>query len=99
MAQPPEESLDRTPQDVLIRDAACLLVADVSGSEPKLLMGRRRANQVFLPDKWVFPGGRVEDDDRRLAEDFVGSFWPEDLAAGIRPFALAAIRDLFEFTG
>jgi 8-oxo-dGTP pyrophosphatase MutT (NUDIX family) len=82
-----------------IRDAACLVVVDVSGREPKLLMGRRHADQVFLPDKWVFPGGRVEDDDRTLAEGFAGTFAPNDLAHEIKPFALAAVRELCEETG
>jgi 8-oxo-dGTP pyrophosphatase MutT (NUDIX family) len=85
--------------DVPIRDAACLLVADITGSEPKLLMGRRHADQVFLPDKWVFPGGRVEDEDRQLARLFAGPFSPTNLASEIRPFALAAIRELFEEAG
>ncbi len=85
--------------ETLIRDAACLVVIDTSASEPTVLMGRRHASQVFLPDKWVFPGGRVEDDDRHLAARFDGEFMPPDLAHGIRPFALAAIRELCEETG
>ncbi len=85
--------------DVPVRDAACLLVADMTGAEPRLLMGRRHADQVFLPGKWVFPGGRVEDDDRRFADQFAGLFSPNDLAAAIKPFALAGIRELFEETG
>lgn len=85
--------------DVPIRDAACVLVVDASAPEPKLLMGRRRAEQVFLPNKWVFPGGRVEDDDRSLADGFGDGFSPADLASEIRPFALAAVRELFEETG
>jgi len=82
-----------------IRDAACLVVVDTSGPEPTLLMGRRHADQVFLPDKWVFPGGRVEEEDRALAGRFGGAFTPADLAHEIRPFALAAVRELCEETG
>jgi 8-oxo-dGTP pyrophosphatase MutT (NUDIX family) len=99
VVQLPEERVVAAPAEVPIRDAACLLVADLGGIEPKLLMGRRHADQVFLPNKWVFPGGRVEDDDRRLAASFPGAFSPEDLASEIRPFALASIRELFEETG
>jgi 8-oxo-dGTP pyrophosphatase MutT (NUDIX family) len=62
-------------------------------------MGRRHADQVFLPDKWVFPGGRVEDDDRALADRFQGAFGPADLAHEIKSFALAAVRELCEETG
>lgn len=82
-----------------IRDAACLVVVDTSGPEPTLLMGRRHASQIFLPDKWVFPGGRVEEDDRALADRFAGAFMPANLADGIKPFALAAVRELCEETG
>jgi 8-oxo-dGTP pyrophosphatase MutT (NUDIX family) len=82
-----------------IRDAACLVVVDTSGPEPTLLMGRRHASQIFLPGKWVFPGGRVEEDDRALADGFAGAFTPTNLAHEIRPFALAAVRELCEETG
>ncbi|MFA5955852.1 NUDIX hydrolase [Hyphomicrobium sp.] len=85
--------------DVPIRDATCLLVADISGSEPKLLMGKRHADQVFLPNKWVFPGGRVEEEDRQFADRFAEPFSPNDLARAIKPFALAGIRELYEETG
>jgi 8-oxo-dGTP pyrophosphatase MutT (NUDIX family) len=64
-----------------------------------LLMGRRHAAQIFLPDKWVFPGGRVDDCDRQVAAGFPLSYAPEDLADDIRPFAVAAIRELREETG
>ncbi len=94
-----EDLVPSTPADIPLRDAACVLVADLGGPDPRLLMGRRHADQVFLPDKWVFPGGRVEDDDRRFADQFDGLFSPSDLAAEIKPFALAGIRELFEETG
>jgi 8-oxo-dGTP pyrophosphatase MutT (NUDIX family) len=87
------------PSDVPIRDAACVLVVNGEAGEPKLLMGKRRAEQVFLPNKWVFPGGRVEDDDRALAARHTVPFSPPDLADAIRPFALAGIRELYEETG
>jgi 8-oxo-dGTP pyrophosphatase MutT (NUDIX family) len=99
VAETSESHADIAASDVPVRDAACLLVVDITGSEPKLLMGRRHADQVFMPDKWVFPGGRVEDEDRQLARLFAGPFSPIDLASEIRPFALAAIRELFEEAG
>ncbi|WP_045836777.1 NUDIX hydrolase [Hyphomicrobium sp. 99] len=95
MSEATSVPLSETP----IRDAACLVVVDASGSEPTVLMGRRHASQVFLPDKWVFPGGRVEEDDRVLANRFDGGFMPMDLAHEIKPFALAAVRELCEETG
>jgi 8-oxo-dGTP pyrophosphatase MutT (NUDIX family) len=95
----PEAPRENSSPEISIRDAACVLVADMTGPEPKLLLGRRHADQVFLPDKWVFPGGRVEDDDRHLANRFSDPFSPADLAHEIKPFALAGIRELFEETG
>lgn len=82
-----------------IRDAACVVVIDHSMPEPTLLMGRRHVDQVFLPDKWVFPGGRVDAADRTLAETFAGAYLPCDLDRELRPFALAAVRELSEETG
>lgn len=82
-----------------IRDAACVIVIDYSPPEPALLMGRRHADQVFLPDKWVFPGGRVDAADRKLADAFDGPYVPRNLAPELRPFALAAVRELSEETG
>jgi 8-oxo-dGTP pyrophosphatase MutT (NUDIX family) len=94
----PPTSSDPSDQST-IRDAACVVVIDGSGREPTLLMGRRHADQVFLPSKWVFPGGRVDADDRELAVRFTGAYAPPDLASEIRPFALAAVRELSEETG
>jgi len=94
-----EGHADQVMAGATIRDAACLLVVDRSQVVPKLLMGRRHADQVFLPNKWVFPGGRVEDEDRQFADRFSGAFSPCDLAHEIKPFALAGIRELYEETG
>lgn len=91
------------------RDAATLVLVDRSGGEPRVLMGRRRASQVFLPNKFVFPGGRVDRGDRimasadelsadvvrRLLHDMKGGASP----ARARAIALAAVRETFEETG
>lgn len=84
-------------RDAIIREAASLVVLDGSGREPRVLMGKRLDAQVFLPGKWVFPGGRVEASDREQArESYHGA---QRMAEGIRPFAIAAVRELFEETG
>jgi 8-oxo-dGTP pyrophosphatase MutT (NUDIX family) len=89
-----------TEAETQIRDAACLILVDRSGTEPRLLMGRRRTTQVFLPNKWVFPGGRVDDEDRLLASQLsaqgssASAHDPELLS-----FILAAIREMFEEAG
>ena len=53
--------------NVRIRDAATMLVIDRSGAVPKVLLGRRHHGHKFMPGKFVFPGGRVELDDRRMS--------------------------------
>ncbi|MBA2127149.1 NUDIX hydrolase [Hyphomicrobium methylovorum] len=82
-----------------IRDAACVILIDGQDLDAKLLLGRRHADQVFLPNKWVFPGGRVDDADHELAKSHPGPYAPADLFPSIRPFAFAAVRELYEEAG
>lgn len=89
--------------------AATLIVVDRSGPEPRILMGRRRPDAVFLPDKYVFPGGRLEAQDGDLVP--AGALPDHDLGClkrgarhadperGVRAFVTAAIRETFEETG
>ncbi len=48
------------------KDAATLIIVDRSGGEPKVLLGRRHDDHVFMPGKFVFPGGRVDAADRDI---------------------------------
>src|ERR1700755_2534532 len=57
---------DQSFPDSVPRDAATLMIIDRSGSEPKVLLGRRHANHKFMPGKFVFPGGRIEPLDRLM---------------------------------
>lgn len=90
------------------KDAATLIVVDRSGPEPKLLFGRRHARHVFMPGKFVFPGGRVDPADRMMptAKPLhpdterklrVGTRFTS--ANEVRALPLAAIRETFEETG
>jgi 8-oxo-dGTP pyrophosphatase MutT (NUDIX family) len=90
------------------RDAATLILLDRSGPTPKVLLGRRHARHVFMPDVFVFPGGRLDPDDRLLPAD--GTLDPhieERLMRRVRhpsrskarALALTAIRECFEETG
>jgi 8-oxo-dGTP pyrophosphatase MutT (NUDIX family) len=90
------------------RDAATLIVVDRRGRDPKVLMGRRHPALAFMPGQFVFPGGRIEPGDRRMAA--AGALHPRAEAAldarVVRPskqrgraLALAAIRETFEETG
>ncbi|MDP4824101.1 MAG: NUDIX hydrolase, partial [Aestuariivirgaceae bacterium] len=91
------------------KDAATLILVDRSTSAPKILMGRRNAAHAFLPGKYVFPGGRLDAGDARMAS--ASELSPETLErlslrmrrpanpARARALALAAIRETFEETG
>ena len=49
------------------RDAATLIIVDDTSGEPRVLLGRRRLDMVFMPGRYVFPGGRVDRADRQIA--------------------------------
>jgi 8-oxo-dGTP pyrophosphatase MutT (NUDIX family) len=87
------------------RDAATLIVLRRDGPHPTVLMGRRHGGHSFMPDKWVFPGGRIDPADFRapVASELRPEV-AEKLATGAPPkrgraLALSAIRETFEETG
>jgi len=88
------------------KDAATLiLVRREPGGNARVLMGRRHANMAFQPNKFVFPGGRIDPGDQRisLATDLKPHVL-EKLSVGTtasraRGLALAAVRETFEETG
>lgn len=45
------------------RDAATLILLRRDGPHARVLMGRRSGGHDFMPDKWVFPGGRIDRRD------------------------------------
>lgn len=90
------------------RDAASLIIVDRAGPEPRVLMGKRHHGHAFMPGKFVFPGGRVEPADRRMAtagaldllvEEKLNTRVSRPSPAFARAIALAAIRETFEETG
>ena len=90
------------------RDAATLILLDRSGPTPKVLMGKRHHGHVFLPGKFVFPGGRVDPADRLMpvaaplepkTEERLMRHMSRPTAEKVRAFALTAIRETFEETG
>ncbi len=90
------------------RDAATLIILDRSDGEAKVLMGKRRHDLQFMPGKYVFPGGRVEPEDRRMSaagaldadvEAKLNARVPRPSPGFARAIALAAIRETFEETG
>ncbi len=91
------------------RDAASLLLIDRSGKELRILMGRRHMRHVFMPGKFVFPGGRTEAADGRISA--IAELSAADqakLLAGMgrrssvqrcRALAISAIRETYEEAG
>ena len=87
------------------RDAATLIVLRRDGPKPRVLMGRRHGGHNFMPDKWVFPGGRIDPSDFRapvatelrpeVAERLATTAPPKRA----RALALSAVRETFEETG
>jgi 8-oxo-dGTP pyrophosphatase MutT (NUDIX family) len=89
-------------------DAATLILVDRASAVPKVLVGRRHDKVVFMPGKFVFPGGRVDTADGRVpvaaaipkaleANLLKGS--PKITAGRARSLAVAAIREACEETG
>jgi recombination protein RecT len=78
-----------------IRDAATVIVARDTTEGLQVFMVRRSARAVFLPDQYVFPGGRVDDEDRdAAARRLHGSAGEIDAA-----YAMTAARETFEEVG
>ena len=87
------------------KDAATLIIVRRDSTQPKILMGKRSAEHKFMPNKFVFPGGKVDPGDSRIRP-------PKDLHPSVlqrlmkgcsesraSSLALAAIRETFEETG
>lgn len=90
------------------KDAATLILVDRSGSVPKVLVGKRHDNIVFMPGKFVFPGGSVDTEDHKTPiaanipkalEKKLTSGSPLTTPSRARALAVAAIREVCEETG
>ncbi len=89
--------------------SASLLIVDRSDNEPRFLFGRRHANHVFMPNRYVFPGGRVDRSDangqlpgavhggdRAIIEKHLNAI---NRRFGPGALALCAVREAWEETG
>jgi 8-oxo-dGTP pyrophosphatase MutT (NUDIX family) len=88
-----------------IRDAATVILLRDADTRPRVLMGQRGAAAVFMPSKFVFPGGAVDPSDGGVP---LAAPLPGPCAAlldeaaqgpGARALAATAIRELWEETG
>ena len=93
------------PRAVRPKDAATLILVRRDGPAPRVLMGQRSRGHVFMPDKWVFPGGRVDRTDvlapaaAELLPHVEARLSEGNVRRRARAFALAAVRETFEETG
>lgn len=85
-----------------IRDAATVVLVRRDGGVPRVLMGQRGAGAVFMPSKYVFPGGGVDAADLPGDASMLDPGCLARLAGGATPpgaLATAALRELLEETG
>ena len=73
--------------DEAIPAATLIVVRDRGGGAPELLMVERAEGMAFAAGALVFPGGRIDEADRRLADEL-----------GVDGAAVAAIRETIEET-
>ena len=104
----PGEYRDNKADLVRPKEATTLIIVR-AGAEPTVLMGKRAASHRFMPNKFVFPGGRLDLIDQRL--QVPGDLCPPVMRRlrkatrkcvtdrKLRGLALAAIRETFEETG
>jgi 8-oxo-dGTP pyrophosphatase MutT (NUDIX family) len=109
-------SLDRSeasdlaarPAQLRPRDSATLMLLDRQDGDLRVLMGRRHSRHVFMPGKFVFPGGRTDAADSRVA--VASPLDPKEAArlfgtaarathARANAIALSAIRETYEEAG
>ncbi len=97
------------PRRVVPRDAASLILIDSSGPMPKVLVGRRAAAHRFMPNLYVFPGGRRDPGDHRIkaldalpapvVDRLARRVAKRRLACARHGLAVTALRELYEETG
>lgn len=88
--------------DVPVRDAATLILVRDPASAPRILMGQRGKSAAFMADKFVFPGGAVDDGDAERAIALNATCRDRLSVQSERPpeaLAAAALRELYEETG
>lgn len=88
-----------------IRHAATVIMVRDPATNPRILMGQRGAKAAFMPNKFVFPGGAVDNADAHiplatpLRDACIAQLSHETDAPLIPALAIAAIREVWEETG
>ena len=89
--------------DTPIRDAATIIIVRNRSTAPAVLMGQRGAKAVFMPGKFVFPGGAIDPNDADVTTTALPAACASRLSdrSTLPPMAIAAaaVRELWEETG
>ena len=99
---PVRENGERAPRP---KDAATLILVRKVRGKPQVLMGQRAQGHIFMPNKFVFPGGRVHASDSRirpstpLRPEVEEKLRIHSKRPNVQALALAAVRETFEETG
>lgn len=88
----------------IIRDAATIILLRHDKPNPQVLMGQRGAKAVFMPNKFVFPGGAVDAADYTAApveiDHKTSALLSQHSPTGAaQALCTAALRELWEETG
>lgn len=101
----PVEQVEKTYPYMRPRDAATLILVRMKGKTPEVLMGCRAAAHAFMPNRYVFPGGRVDRADAHvpvatpLDRHVDARLQKAATALRARALAVAAVRETFEESG
>jgi 8-oxo-dGTP pyrophosphatase MutT (NUDIX family) len=99
------KSADDNRRPVTPRDAASLVILRKRRRGLEVLMGRRASKHRFMPNVFVFPGGRLDtadmtaDVEKEFRPDVAEKLerkWTRDFARGL---GVAAVRETMEETG
>ena len=88
-----------------VKNAASIILLRGYNDNPKVLMGQRGKGASFMPNKFVFPGGAVDNEDSKvISDDAINKEMLLNLKmkseSGIESAIVAAgIRELWEETG
>nr|CAD6613058.1 NUDIX domain-containing protein [Rhizobium sp. TCK] len=104
-----DEPLRKNTEKLRPKDASTIILLDRRQGTPRFLMGRRGGGHAFMPDVYVFPGGRRDRHDYTLpyqrdlhplvTKRLLSGTATRTGPATVRALALAALRELREETG
>jgi 8-oxo-dGTP pyrophosphatase MutT (NUDIX family) len=105
----PETAQTEKPRALRPRDAATLILVQRDGAKPRVLMGKRHEAHKFMPGKYVFPGGRVDAADCRVAParpldtavtgKLISQMRGKPSLSRAQGLGMAAVRETFEEVG